>query len=74
MKPVTVIEHQDVEMTLDEFYEEAKQSINEAQQWWCGRGLNCDWLGDVMAHGLQLFPVRTYEILRELNANVKGEL
>jgi hypothetical protein len=28
--------------------------------------LSCDWLTDPLAHGIQVFPVRTYEILREL--------
>jgi hypothetical protein len=28
--------------------------------------MSCDWLTDPLAHGIQVFPVRTYEILREL--------
>ncbi len=28
--------------------------------------MGCDWHSDPLAHGIQVFPVRTYEILREL--------
>jgi hypothetical protein len=34
--------------------------------------MSCDWLTDPMAHGIQVFPVRTYEILRELKHGNPG--
>lgn len=67
MDGLKLITHEDVTISLDDFYAQLTESINGAQRIWCPRGLNCDWLGrDALQLGIQVFPPRTYEILRAL--------
>lgn len=42
-------------------------AIDEAQP---KMHLSCDWLSDVLALGLLIFPLRTYEELRRLNGSL----
>jgi hypothetical protein len=60
-----VISEQELRFSVDEFYDVMRESIDDANP---RPHMSADYLrSGVMRMGLQLFPVRTYEILRELN-------
>ena len=72
MKPVVLIEQENVTIPLDQFHAELDAAINDAQRIWCPRGLNCDWLGDAMAFGLTVYPPAVYEKIRQLKEQSDG--
>lgn len=45
------------------FYVPVAELIDQASP---ATHMSCDWLTDPLGLGIQVFPVRTYEILREL--------
>lgn len=60
-----VISEQELRFSVDEFYDVMQESIDDANP---RPHMSADFLrSGVMRMGLQLFPVRTYEILRELH-------
>ena len=64
MNARVLISEQELRFAPDEFYRVMQESIDDANP---RSHMSADFLGSgVMRMGLQLFPVRTYEILREL--------
>jgi hypothetical protein len=72
MKPVVLIETQQIELPLDVFYEALRRQIDSAQQLWPDR--NCNWKNDPLALGILIYPPRVYEVIRRVKAEEQARL